>query len=93
MTIHQRIQKEIKQAEEKYGSFNSTHEAYGVLKEEVEEFWELVKNKKQRIKVSGECRKVYFFSKSDLMISELIQIAAVAIRTAKELEENKIKHV
>jgi hypothetical protein len=27
----------------KYGPFNSTHEAYGVLKEEVDEFWDACK--------------------------------------------------
>ena len=80
MTL-QDIQKEADQAGEKYGPFNSTHEAAAVLREEFEEFWELVKMSKQ----DGE--------KSAHMIHELKQIAAVAYRTAKEIEENKIRWI
>lgn len=93
MTINQRIQKEIEQAEQKYGSFNSTHEAYGVLKEEVEEFWDEVKILKKYSFAYPEHQKEYNEERKQRMISELIQIASVAIRTAKELEENKIKHI
>ena len=85
MTIHDRIQQEKETARKKYGAFNSTHEAYGVLKEEVEEFWDSVKHKSysepgKQIKIND-------------MISELIQIAAVAQQIAEELQANEIKHV
>lgn len=75
------IEKEAEKARNKFGAFNSTHEAYGVLKEELEEFWGLVKSSKQDGKFS------------DLMIHELIQISAVALRTAKEIEKGEIKYI
>ena len=36
------IIEEWEQAENKYGHFNSTHEAFAVLQEEVNEFWEKI---------------------------------------------------
>lgn len=43
------IDKEMNRAEEKWGRFNSMHEAYAILKEEVEEFWDTVKQDKPDI--------------------------------------------
>lgn len=37
------LNKEMEFAVEKFGSFNSTHELYAVLLEELEEFWDSVK--------------------------------------------------
>ena len=52
--------------------YASAHEAYAVLKEEVDEFWDHVKtNQKRRDLVA--------------MRKELIQIAAVALRAATEV--------
>ena len=39
------VAQEIQQAKEKYGPFNSTHELYAVLAEELDEFFEYVKQK------------------------------------------------
>ena len=82
------IKQEQKEAVEKYGHFNSTHEVYGVLKEEVDEFWELVK-------LNNDPKKAKYtrLLKKNLMIKELTQIAAVAQRTILELENNQIKWV
>lgn len=72
------IKKEAEKARVKFGNYNSTHEAYAVLKEEVDEFWQLVKDSKQ----DGFL--------SEHMIKELIQISAVAYRAAMEIKENKM---
>lgn len=79
--IEQRIKKEMQTAQEKYGHFNSSHEAYAVLKEEVDEFWVLVKHNKK-----GYTKKHF----ADMMISELIQIAAV--KDSKEDDDEKHVH-
>lgn len=63
---------EIARVRAKYKPFNSAHEAYGVLAEEVDEFWDEVK--KRRTLRSPE-----------RMREELIQIAAVAIRAVVDL--------
>jgi len=72
------IKAEIDYALETYGHFNSSHEAYAVLIEEVEELWHEIKKKKSDVLRMKE---------------ELIQISAVAIRFHDELENNEIKHV
>ena len=82
------IEEEKQEAYEKYGHFNSTHEVYGVLMEEVEEFWELVRMKPIDDAGIFELSKE---GKLKAMIAELTQIAAIAERTINELENNKIK--
>ena len=84
--IKDRIDKEMDTAFTKYGAFNSTHEVYGVLIEEVDEFFELVKIKADYKGVKNEVI-------IGQMISELTQIAAIAQRAIKELEANQIKWV
>jgi hypothetical protein len=79
------IKEEQQQALEKYGHFNSTHEVYGVLLEEVEEFWDMVK-----LKTANNEQASY--NKSRMMISELTQIAAIAERAIKELKANQINN-
>jgi len=74
------IKEEMQTAREKYGAFNSTHEVYGVLAEEVDEFWECVKQQPE-------------WKEKEAMINELTQIAAIAQRAIKELENNEIKWV
>lgn len=76
----QEIQKEAKKAFNKFGHFNSTHELYGVLIEEVDEFYELVRQKPNP-------------KKAQRMIEELTQVAAVAYRGVIELQNQQIKHV
>ena len=64
---------EQEQALEKYGHFNSTHEVYGVLLEEVEEFFEIVREKPAK-------DKVQYYNKVNRMAKELDQIRAIATR-------------
>lgn len=65
--ILREIKMEYETATCKYHSFNSTHEGYAVIKEEVDELWDLVKANKG---VNGDVE----FRK------EAIQIAAMAVR-------------
>lgn len=78
------IKDEQQEALDKYGHFNSTHEVYGVLKEEVDEFWDMVKMKPDKSR---------YIDKKHKMISELTQIAAIADRAIEELKANQIKWV
>jgi len=78
------IEEEIEYARDKYGAFNSTHELAAVLKEEYDEFWDLVKNNKY-----PEAEDLL----PSLMVRELTQIAAIAIRGIRELENDEIKFV
>ena len=64
---------EALEAADRFPAFNSAHEAYGVLMEEVEEFWEEVK-KKRKLRDYRRIR------------AELLQVAAVAIRAAVDLQ-------
>ena len=66
------IQEEYKTASSKYPPFNSTHEGYAVIQEEVDELWDLVKANKG-IKGNQEFKK------------ECIQIASMAIRFINDL--------
>lgn len=61
------VQTELERAELKFAPFNSAHEGYAVLLEEVEELWAEVK-KNQRVRDLG------------LMRQESIQVAAMAVR-------------
>jgi|TARA_Y100000310_G_scaffold344326_1_gene456458 hypothetical protein len=68
---------EYRRGLEIFRPFISAHEAYGVLKEEVDEFWDEVKRNTASIDYAS-------------MIKELIQIAAVAIRTIDQIKEKSI---
>ena len=63
---------ELRKAEELHGSYNSYHEAYAVILEELDEFWEIVRQKTQ----DRNDQKAY---------AELVQIAVTAWRTARDL--------
>lgn len=80
------LEQEMETARKKYGAFHSSHEIYGVLQEEVDEFWDIVKQNTERTYGLPEY-------KSKKLIAELTQIAAIALRAAKELENNEVKFV
>ena len=64
---------ELTDAQNKYPSFNSCHEGYAVLQEEVEELWDLIKAHKG-VKCTPE------------MKAECVQIIAMALRFIIDLE-------
>lgn len=68
---------------EKFGPYNSLHEAYAVLAEEVDELWEIVKLKQwteELILTPDKMRS------AERIRKEAIQIAAVALRIAADAE-------
>src|SRR5688572_11783524 len=65
------VAKELNKARTKHpGKQRSVHEGYAVILEEVDEFWDLVKEQAPT---------------KDAMLKELVQIAAMAQRTAEDL--------
>ena len=94
MKTIEKVSLEIQTAKEKYGPFNSTHEVYGVLAEEIHEFFDLVKTKTLSNK-SNDPFEHYAseMGKGPDMIKELTQIAAIALRAIDELEHNEIKWI
>jgi hypothetical protein len=63
---------EYELASSKYPQFHSTHEGYAVIKEELDELWDMAKANKG-LSGNSEMRK------------EAIQIAAMAMRFIKDL--------
>lgn len=72
-TIFEQIKKELEKAHSKHKPYNSYHEAYGIILEELDEFWDIVKMKESK-RDKEKARK------------ELIQVATTAIRTIINLE-------
>lgn len=63
---------ELRQASENWPAFNSAHEGFAVLKEEVDELWEHVKTNQKRRDLAA-------------MRKEAIQVAAMALRFARDV--------
>ena len=63
-TVMQAVDAEYRRAVSLHGAFNSTHEGYAIIKEEVDELWDGVKKNDDK----------------KLLREEAIQIAAMAIR-------------
>lgn len=61
---------ELAKARAKFARFNSAHEGYAVLKEEVDELWDEVKDR---------------HANKDNMRKEAIQIAAMALRFVEDV--------
>ena len=70
------VEKEFLDAIEKFDAFNSGHEGYAVIKEELDELWEEIKNK--------NCKQPELFS-------EAKQVAAMAIRFMIDICLTQIK--
>ena len=66
VTVLREIEKEYNRAAALYRPMNTPHEAYAVIKEEFDEFWDEVKRKNPDL---------------PKMRSQLIQVAAMAVRT------------
>jgi hypothetical protein len=71
MTFPDLVEAELKNARAKHQPIQSAHEGYAVIAEEVEEFWDEVKKKRQD-------------RDKTLMLHELVQLAAMARRTAED---------
>lgn len=63
---------EIESARAKHRPINSAHEGYSVILEELDEFWEEVRKKRSE-------------RSRERMVAELVQIAAMAQRTAEDV--------
>lgn len=59
MNIHEDLKKAIKDAESKYSEYNSYHEGFAIIAEEVDELWDEVKEKEHnRLKLYNEAMHV-----------------------------------
>ena len=73
VTFPEMVERELEKARAMHGPQHSAHEAYAVILEELDEFWEEV-----RLKQRNRDPK--------RMLKELVQIAAMAQRTAEDLK-------
>lgn len=64
------VDDELVNAIEKFSKFNSAHEGYAVILEELDELWEVIKDKE---------------GKPEDMQAEAIQVAAMAVRFVWDL--------
>lgn len=71
---------EVRRATQLHGSIQSLHEAYGIIKEEFDEFWEQVKVNPK--KLTPETQQLRLKN----LREELIQIAAMCVRTIMDTE-------
>ena len=69
------VEAEYYSAAENFPPFNSVHEGYAVLLEEVDELWENVKLNKHKHP-----------ERNELIREEAIQVAAMAVRLITDLE-------
>jgi hypothetical protein len=72
MNIYTDIQAELTRAREKNSTFNSAHEGYAVILEELDELWEEVRKKRSD-------------RDTNKMIEECTQIAAMAVRFIQDI--------
>lgn len=71
MTFLELVAADLAKARSKHpGGMNSPHEAYGVILEELDEFWDLVREQKPS---------------KERMLEELISVAAMCNRAAEDL--------
>jgi hypothetical protein len=75
-TTLERVYAEMVRGHALHGRYNSDHEAYAVLLEELDEVWDEVKLRSEKRDYSR-------------MRSELIQVAAVACRWAEQLTDKR----
>lgn len=68
MSVLDEVKREIEIAESKFPEYNSSHEGYSVIAEELDELWQLVKERDQNY---------------ELQYNEAKQVACTAIRYMK----------
>lgn len=69
------VRAELKRAQAKHKAFNSGHEGYAVIREELDELWDAVKTEKGYVAYSGAATL------------EAVQVAAMAVRFLVDLCE------
>jgi NTP pyrophosphatase (non-canonical NTP hydrolase) len=72
MDVLSGIHLEVRSAEAQWPAFNSAHEGFAVLKEEVDELWDHVKVNQKRRDLAG-------------MRKEAMQVAAMAVRFVRDI--------
>lgn len=90
-SIAKEVVEELERAEAKFGPFNSSHEGYAVLLNEVDELWDVVKlnprkivpNEKHPWNGAMDVEEWQDQERKNMMRAEAIQIAAMAIRFVK----------
>ncbi len=70
-----KVYTELVGATARFGPINSSHEAYAVILEELDEFWDIVKGPRD---IKGKDR--------EKALKELVQIAAMCWRAAVDLD-------
>jgi hypothetical protein len=80
------VQSEIENAMAHHGSMSGPHEAYGVLLEEVDEFWDEVKLNPHKM---TDAERVAWKKR---MHKELVQVAAMAVRAIVDLHLYIVEH-
>ena len=76
----EQIRNEVARAVNLHGPINSLHEAHSVIEEEFDEFWEQVKINPKKLDLDGQIKR------SANMKEELVQIAAMCVRTLMDVE-------
>ena len=76
-SLAEEIDDELHRAKKHGLKFNSMHEAYSVILEELDEVWEIVKQKQSERNIT-DLRK------------ELIQVAAMAIKAIQSLDNTRV---
>ena len=81
--IFKEVDAELKRAEKLAPGFNSGHEGYAILLEEVDELWREVQKKQFVLNPQGE--QIINSERAALMRKEAIQVAAMAMRFVHDL--------
>lgn len=76
MSVIHKVEQELRRARNTYQPMHSIHEGYAILREEVDELWDLIKRSKG---MKG----------TDSMRVEAIQVAAMAMRFIEDLCEEE----
>lgn len=80
MNFNALVDVELERARSKFGPLHTAHEGYAVILEELDEFWDMVRLGQR-------------YREPSAMLTELVQIAAMARRTAEDLELDSEAHV
>lgn len=78
------VNHEIERAVAAHGSMTNRHEAYAIIAEELDEFWDEVKKNPRKMRIAEE------LAWQENMRKELIQVAAMAIRAIYDLNIGEV---